>query len=195
MMGEIWRSIPGFSSYEVSNCGRIRNLDGRILSTSDDGNGYQKLMLYSDDGYRYCKKVHRIVAEVFLSKPTGIDDLTVDHIKSGADGKLDNSVYNLRWISRSENIKKAYRDGVCDDRINSQRKTIRCVNLWTYDELYYSSISEASEDLGIDRSAISHVLRGDIERTSHYVFEYVVGKERLLYDSDEFKADQYISRL
>lgn len=187
--------IPGFSSYEASDQGRIRRLRGNILSSSDDGNGYQKLMLYSDDGRRYCKKVHRLVAETFIPKPRGVQDLTVDHITSGELGKLDNSVENLRWMSRSENIKKAYRDGMCDARIQSQRKFIKSIDLWTNEELYFESIKDASLDIGLDRSSISHVLRGDIPKASHYRFEYVDGKEKLLYDSDEYAVYQYVSRL
>ena len=37
----------------------------------------------------------------------------------------------------------------------------------------------------IDRSSISHVLRGDIERTSHYYFEYADREDRLLYGLED----------
>ena len=201
---EIWKDIQGFVGYQVSNRGRVRtfwhrehyptgygtrNVLGstyRIMSLSDDGNGYLKVMLYShEDGRRYCKKVHRLVAEAFMAKPFG-NDWTVDHIQSGRLGKLDNSVTNLQWVSRAENIKKAYRDGMCDERIAMQRRPIIATNLWSGEELYFHSIKEASETLGIERSSISHVLIGDYERVRHYTFEYAGREERLLYGFEDY---------
>lgn len=193
---EQWKQIPGFSKYQISNEGRVRKIDGKILSLSDDGNGYLKLMLYGDDGHRYCKKVHRLVAEVFSPRPSeDLSEFTVDHIRPGRIGKLDNRVANLQWMSRRENIQKAYADGVCDDRIRSQRKVIVAIDLWTNEETYFRSIKDASEALQIDRSSISHVLLGGIQYTSHYKFEYVLGKDRLLYDSDDYQGYQQFSRL
>ena len=198
---EEWRDIAGFPGYQISSLGRVRTFwrrkhyptgygsynyisdTPRIMSASDDGNGYMKVMLYSSDlGHRYCKKVHRLVAEAFLPQDPRND--TVDHIRSGREGKLDNSVGNLRWIPRSENIRKAYRDGVCDERIRLSQKPIIAVDLWTGDEIYYPSIGIAAYELGLDRSSISHVLIGDSERAGHYTFEYAGREERLLYDSE-----------
>ena len=195
---EQWKDIDGFPGYQVSDKGRVRTFwkrkhyptgfgsynhisdEPQIMSQSDDGNGYMKLMLYSqNENKRCCKKVHRLVAEAFIEHEPEND--TVDHIRSGPEGKLDNSVSNLRWISRRENIQKAYRDGMCDGRIRRQRKPIIAVDLWTNEEKYFSSIDEASETLGLNRTTISHVLMGDMMKTSHYTFEYLQGKERLLY--------------
>lgn len=163
------------------------------MSQSNDGNGYMKVMLYSRViGRRVCKKVHRLVAEAFIPNPFGYD--TVDHIRSGAEGKLDNSTSNLRWISRRDNIRKAYLDGMCDDRIRAQNIDIIAIDLWTGFERYFPSIKEAAEVLNIDRSTISHVLRGDLERARHYTFEYAGREERMLYANyDEY--DQYVSWL
>lgn len=202
-MREKWKDVDGFPGYQVSNKGRVRTFwkkkhyptgygtynelvnDPKIMSTSDDGNGYQKLMLYSKEtGKRYCKKVHRLVAEAFIPNNDPTRD-TVDHIRSGPEGKLDNSVGNLRWISRSENIKKAYRDGVCDRRIINQNRDIVAIDLWTGKERYFESIKEAANTLRIDRSSISHVLRGDYQKVDHYTFEYAGREERLLYAGNE----------
>ena len=200
---EKWKDIDGFPGYQVSNKGKVRTFwrkkhyptgygtyrqlgdTPQLMSQSDDGNGYTKVMLYSkSNGKRCCKKVHRLVAEAFIEHEP-CDD-TVDHIRSGNIGKLDNSVSNLRWIPRAENIKKAYRDGVCDSRIISQRKDIIAKDLWTGEETYFESIKEASIALNIDRTYISHVLSGDCERTGHYYFEYASGEDRLLYGFDDY---------
>ena len=203
-MKEIWKDIPDFLGYQVSNLGQVRSFWKRkhyptgygtywylsdepyIMSQSDDGNGYMKVMLYCrEDGKRYVKKVHRLVAEAFI--PCDDPKLTVDHKRSGREGKLDNSVSNLQWITRQENIRKAYREGMCDARIKSQEKDIIAIDLWTGEEQYFSSIGEAASELSIDRTSISHVLRGDYEKTSHYRFEYAGREERLLYGNEGYE--------
>lgn len=208
---EEWRDVDGFEGYQVSNKGNVRSFwkkkhyptgygtyrvlgdEPHVMSTSNDGNGYLKLMLYNhDDRRRYCRKVHKLVADAFIPNDDPSKN-TVDHIKPGPEGKLDNSVENLRWMARSDNIKKAYRDGMCDRRIASQERDIIATDLWTREEIYFSSIQEAANELGIDRASISHVLRGDYARTSHYSFEYAGTEGRLLYGSDENKLLTWLS--
>lgn len=187
MNEEIWKDIDGYPGYKVSNLGRIlstRRGTERILSSSDDGNGYQKVMIYDSNGVRHCRKVHRIVAEVFVPHDPLLD--TVDHIRSGPEGKLDNSVNNLRWITRADNIKKAYSDGVCDERIKRQNKAIIATDIWTGEEAFYPSINDASYATGVERSSISHVLRGDQEIASHYRFDYAGREDILLYGLPDY---------
>ncbi|GHU53700.1 endonuclease [Clostridia bacterium] len=203
-MQEEWKDICNFIGYQVSNQGRVRTfwrrkhyLTGygsynylsdspKMMSQSDDGNGYMKLMLYNkNDGKRYCKKVHRLVAEAFIENDDTRKD-TVDHIVSGSSGKLNNSVNNLRWVSRRENIKKAYKDGMCDERIRKSKKPIMATDLWNGEVTYFPSIGDAAVCLDIDRSTISHILNGDLERTARYTFEYAQREERLLYGTSDY---------
>lgn len=202
---EEWRDIKNFIGYQVSNYGRVRSFwakrhyptgygtyrylseEPHIMPLSDDGNGYMKVMLYCKaDSKRYCLKVHKLVAEAFVPNnyEYGDCEYTVDHIKSGLASKYNNHADNLQWLSRSENIRKAYRDGMHDDRIRRSLKPIIAINLWTDEECYFSSIKEASTMLGIDRASISHVLLGDYERTGHYRFEYAGREENLLYGEE-----------
>ena len=208
-MEESWKPIEGFYGYEVSDQGRIRShwkkkhkstgygcdwiYDEKTnpIKSSDDGNGYQKVMLYDrESGKRSCKKVHRLVAEAFVPGQDNMND-TVDHIRSGKEGKLDNRASNLRWISRRENIQKAYLDGVCDERIRLSRKMLLVHDEFTKEELYFPSIKEASYRLGIEQSTISHnihdarpyLIRG------RYWAELIEGDERLNYD-DEYYYQQ-----
>ena len=200
---EKWKDIYGFPGYQVSNWGNVRSFWVKrrcetgygtyralvdiphLVPQSDDGNGYMKVALKRpDDPRTYCRKVHRLVAEAFIPREDEEAD-TVDHILYGPEGKLDNSVNNLRWVSRRENIQKAYRDGMCDERIRLQNKPIIAIDLWTGEEAYFHSIGEAAVYLGMDRSSISHVLLGDYYRVGHYRFEYAGREERLLYGWDD----------
>ena len=204
-MDEHWKEIEGYPGYEVSDQGRVRSYYAkekkkgcwggydrvlydepqRILKQSDDGNGYLKVNLQKGDKRR-CIKVHRLVAEAFIDNPNGYD--TVDHIVSGPDGKLDNSVNNLRWISRRENIQKAYADGVCDERIRMSRKPIVLTDEWTGDELYFDSIEEASEAINCDRTNISHALSRHGTVMYRYRVEYASREDRLIHGS---RFDEY----
>lgn len=197
MIREEWRDIPDFPGYQVSNTGKVRSFWKKIkkkgcwggyyrelteewyeLSQSDDGNGYMKVCLQNDEKRR-CVKVHRLVAEAFISHHP--DEDTVDHIRSGPEGKLDNTVNNLRWISRRDNIQKAYLDGVCDERIEKQNKPIILTDLWTGKEIFCRSINEAAEITRRDRSMISHALTQENNKVSHYIVEGVDPSELLLY--------------
>lgn len=203
-MIEEWKDIEGFEGYQVSSKGNVRSFwkrkhyptgygsysylsdEAKIMPTSNDGNGYQKLMLYDrKNNKRKCKKVHKLVADAFI--PCEFDDYTADHIKPGPEGKLDNSVENLRWLPRGENVRKAYHDGMHNNRILKSYKDIIAIDLWTGDEIYFSSIQEAANELHLNRTSISHVLRGDINKVSHYRFEYAERETRLLYGSDDNK--------
>ena len=198
-MKEVWKDIPSFRGYQVSNKGRVRSFwwkkhyptgygcywhltdTPRIMNLSGDGNGYLKVMLTDrDNGKRRCIKVHRIVAELFISHSPEED--TVDHIKSGPEGKLNNSVSNLRWMSRPENIRKAYRDGMCDKRIEHQKKVTVAIDIWTGNATGYSSASEAAIDLGLDRSTVIHAAIDGHVVANRYIFEYPDGEEALIYD-------------
>ena len=95
---EAWMLIDGYSNYEASSFGRIRNnRSGRIMSQSGDGRGYLKINLCKN-GKRKYQRVHRLVAEAFCKKPAGKNQ--VDHIDND---KHDNHYKNLRWTTNSEN--------------------------------------------------------------------------------------------
>ena len=92
---------------------------------------------------------------------------------------------NLRWVSRRDNIKKAYRDGVCDERIRMSQVPVMATDIWTGKRKYFNSIGDAAAELHVDRSTISHVLREDHRKTKHYTFDYADREDRLLYGGEE----------
>lgn len=194
-MVEEWRDIPDYPGYQVSNNGKVRSFwhqrkrsgtwggKKRVLTEtpyelrqSDDGNGYLKVYLQNDEK-RKCAKVHRLVAESFISREDGKD--TVDHIKSGDEGKKDNSINNLRWLSRRDNIQKAYADGMCDQRIKRSMKPVVVYDSWSGDEAYFDSIKEVSDVLHVDHSTLSHAIaRGCRVRRRYYIG--LAGREDIL---------------
>jgi hypothetical protein len=98
---EIWKEIPGFPDYQVSNMGRVKSFKkwagklGRILRPGIDGHGYQKVSLYTAQK-RFTKKIHKLMQLAFLEDKTAY----IDH-HNGV--KTDNRLNNLRLCTNQEN--------------------------------------------------------------------------------------------
>ena len=119
-MNETWKSAVGFEGfYEVSNLGRVRSvlrfitksngatmrIKERILKPRPQKSGHLLLWLRKDKK-TYAVNVHRLVANAFLGPcPTGMECCHNNGIA------WDNRAENLRWDTRSSNIKQAYVDG------------------------------------------------------------------------------------
>lgn len=116
-----WRPVVGFeTTYEVNDIGQVRRSGaaakngkghgggakiGRLLTDHDNG-GYRSVQLWKN-GKPTMKLVHVMVAEAFLPpRPLGYE---VNHDSGIKDNNL---VSNLEWMTRSENMKHAYRTGL-----------------------------------------------------------------------------------
>ena len=103
---EQWKDIIGYEGlYQVSNYGRIKNRK-RLLSPYPTQFGYFGINLVKC-GHKKGFKVHRLVALSFLEYNEGRE--FVNH-KDG--NKINNSVENLEWVTKSENTKHAYDNGL-----------------------------------------------------------------------------------
>lgn len=115
-ISEVWKDIHGYKGfYQVSNLGRVRRLSGvckarnglrvvpeKILKPGVNEYGYRYVILWRN-GVGRMKKVHRLVALLFIPKVRG--KKYIDH-KLG--DKSDNRAVSLRWVTQSENVKSAY---------------------------------------------------------------------------------------
>ena len=97
---EEWRSIRGFPNSEISSIGRIRNVKtGLILKPRSDTGCYLRINLCEKNiKKKLC--VHRLVAQELIDNPDNKQE--VDHIDHNPG---NNSIDNLRWASRSENMR------------------------------------------------------------------------------------------
>ena len=111
---EIWKDMVGYEGqYQVSNFGAIRSIvdnHGRsrmhIKSVFLRGAGYCYVNLSVKD-VCYIEAVHRAVAKAFIQNPESKPQ--VNH-KDG--DKLNNNVWNLEWVTCSENHKHAIAAGL-----------------------------------------------------------------------------------
>lgn len=153
-----WKIIKRFSRYKVSNFGDIYDLKQlKIINQHLNKDGYKCITLRGDDNIRKSFKVHRLVCSAFIKN---VDcKSTVNHV----DGvKCNNSINNLEWNTRSENIQHAWDTGLMKntksrkDGIRSKLgKRVICV---TTGETF-SSVGEAAEKTGLQKSNISAVCR------------------------------------
>ena len=91
--------IYGFSGYEVSNYGKIKNKKtGKILKENPNEKGYMKVNLMKDNR-SYTRRVHKLVCEHFNPNPG--HKPKVDHEDCN---KSNNRADNLRWCTHQENI-------------------------------------------------------------------------------------------
>lgn len=120
-MNEVWKPVSGFEEYyEVSNLGRVRSktrvtpnsltggtsqVKGKILKGRINRGGYRQFTL-SVAQRNTTRTAHRMVAVAHIPNP---DDLPI--VLHGPNGKLDNSVSNLRWGTNSDNMLDKRRDG------------------------------------------------------------------------------------
>lgn len=108
-----WRPIPGHRGYEVSPCGRVRSWIPwrntplpRELKCSPNQQGYPQVALHSPGTPKIVREVHKLVAAVFIGPRP--DQYETRHLDGN---KLNNSVANLEYGTRSENQQDAVRHG------------------------------------------------------------------------------------
>lgn len=104
-MKEQFRKVVGNDNYSISNNGRLLNKKGKE-KTFQKKDGYLKVDLYMN-GIKSSKRVHRLVAEAFIPNPKNKPD--VNH-KDG--NKCNNSVDNLEWVDKKENMQHASKNGL-----------------------------------------------------------------------------------
>lgn len=187
-MLELWVRVHGFPKYEVSNFGRVKSHHygcPRILRPEIDKYGYEKVVL-CNNGIQAKRLVHRLVAEHFKELPEGYEALTIDHLNGD---KRDNRPENLEWVTSSENLRRAHRDGRYTSVHRRQMTPIIVTDLWTGEETYYDSLHTASSNLHIPVSSICTALNRSNYTIEHYAVEYAGREEMLLYGNEYYDYD------
>lgn len=106
---EVWKNIPEFNNYQVSNLGNVRSLNYRrkgktnVLSKRINNRGRFAINIYKDGNQYANKLISVLVAKSFLNHKPCVSKLVVDHIDNNP---LNDSLYNLQLITQRENSTK-----------------------------------------------------------------------------------------
>lgn len=164
-MQEIWKDIPNYEGYQVSNLGRVRTYN-KITNTKKHGDRHwgNRILKYKEtnpkkhskhqgkqgtgyrvdlwkDGKPKSFLVARLVAFTFYNQDINDRKLTVDHIDGN---RLNNNINNLDLVTLKENIKRSYRNGLH----NSHTKQVKIQFKDCGVPIYCYSICEANRVLG-----------------------------------------------
>ena len=161
-MAEVWKKVKDNRTYSVSSTGLVRNdKTGRVLKPWICSVGYLtiKFGLYSKN-----KLVHRLVATAFISNPDNKPE--VNH-KDG--NKLNNSISNLEWMTRSENIQHGFETGLISRQIG-HKKSVGSKNSMAKlneekvkqirKELLKSSSYDIAKKYGVSYATIRYIASG-----------------------------------
>lgn len=160
-MKEQWKDIPNYEGlYRVSNLGRVKSLRNNIyLKPSPDGSGYPMVCL-CNKGKEKTTKIHRLVAENFLSKKP---NQQVNHIDFN---KNNNRVDNLEWITHRENIDHAVLNGRFKNR-RVARGSDSGTSKLTYSQVLaivglqgLQTSKEVGSSFGVSRRTITDIWNG-----------------------------------
>ncbi len=109
---EVWVLHPKCEFLLVSNFGRLKNIvTDHEYARMPNRQGYlMSNLVFADQRGRRCYMVARAVCETFFPYSDDIEMfLEANHINGN---KNDNSIYNLEWLTRQENLKHARENGL-----------------------------------------------------------------------------------
>ena len=185
---EEWQDIIGYECiYKISNLGNIESYDrvlknhnGSYLFRSRKINsfisklGYAKVHL-SLNGKHKEFSVHRLIAKAFI--PNLENKPEVNHIDGN---KLNNSISNLEWCTRSENLQHAWDNNlrkVSDYNKKRMSNMVKSRSILDHKKaeivlnlesgVYYYSIREASKAYNIERNKLASMLKNKRENKTN----------------------------
>lgn len=165
---DVFKTIPGYSSYKISKDARIRSYFNHIplsMKLHLGEKGYMSIKIVPDKGDARNEYIHRLVAITYIPNPDKLPE--VDHINKI---RTDNRLENLRWVTKQEN---------CENRNNKSRtKTISQYDLNRNKIREFSSSKEAVKILKLDihhkylNECAKKNKKDDVHTCLDYVWKY-----------------------
>ena len=166
---ERWRDVPGYEGiYQASDLGNIRTAEGKTTSNARYAirrwkQRVLKQKVTANRLGRYDARIHLwkdgkaktwLVARVIgLTWCPGYEDgLTINH-KDG--NPMNNRADNLEWVTRQENIRHAFRTGLCA----SFEKETKLISISDKAEYHFASEAEASRFLGRNHNYVNSCVK------------------------------------
>lgn len=176
MEKEVWTPIEGYEGYEVSNLGRVRSTDRKIIYKDGRTRMQKGRMLRPEickNGYLYvnlgrkgrAKTVHRLVAKAFLPNP---DNLPCVNHKD--ENKANPRLENLEFCSYKHNNNWGTKNARRAKPIMQLDKNNQKIKIW-------ESAAAVERELGINHGHIGSCCNGNRKTAGGYRWEYIDEKE------------------
>lgn len=162
--GEVWAFHPNYANIVVSSYGKVKNYF----------TGTEYSIRITRQGYRYCsiplfetigtkrnqsKLIHRIVAETFFDY-VPVHLYEANHITGD---KSDNSIYNINWLTRKENLQHARDTGLFKSQFGEMNGMYKYSNsdIKTLDELRKQgyTLKQLGYLLDMKENSVSNLLK------------------------------------
>lgn len=155
-MSKVWKTIPGFSCYRVSEIGEVEciELRGKMRSLGPVrfrlNDGYRHYSVRNDRGNSKTMSAHRLVALAFLPPPEA--DQTVVRHRNGL--RCCNHFSNLAWGTHKQNAEDRSRHGRNGAALLNDAKVLEI-------RASRESYAVLAERYGVNWQTISAVRTGD----------------------------------
>lgn len=147
---EIWRDIPGYRDFQVSNHGRVRNVFSHNILGCGFHNGRVRVNLYQR-GQANLVYVHRLVAQAFLS------DFDKRKTVRHKDRDYSNNHYTNLYMG---------------ERVQTLLPKNVGVQVLENGDIY-PSISAAARAVGGQATNVRRVLEGTLRQHKGHTFQFV----------------------
>jgi hypothetical protein len=157
---EIWKPIDFAPSYQISNTGIVRNVNGKIRKLRKML-GYHTLSLVITTGIKKYPLVHRLVASAFLN---------TDHLGQPLDPDIVYEVNHKNKIRSDNRVENLEIISVKHHRQKDQGKAVVVVNPITSDLKEFETITLASIFFGCSVTSISKAIREQDSMSGWFFF-------------------------
>lgn len=187
-MNEIWKPIRNYEDlYKISNLGNVKSLRTNKILKFGEVQGYLNVSLCKN-GKSVSKRVHRLVAEAFLSKKKNQN--IVNHIDGN---KQNNNVNNLEWCTQKDNIQHSWKNGfsksnekqkqavkIANKKINRYGREIFQYNLNGKFVKKWCNAREIKRQLGISLTTLFMACTGRQKSACGYIWKYGENPKKII---------------
>lgn len=162
---EIKQCKPPYSRYKISRNGVVIGpRSNRPIKQYINNSNYVVVGVTKDGSNKHTTvTLSHLLGLAWIPNPENLSD--VDHID---DNRLNNALYNLRWVSHRDNLVKEHRRQLMK-RANG--RPVRKVNDDSSFEVY-SSIKEAAEAVGLSNTSVAGSANGTLHLNKPYHFVF-----------------------
>lgn len=172
-MKELWKNIPNYEGYQVSNLGRVRTYNKITCKQGIQRHWKDRILKYKNKSYNPGYRVDlwkdgkpktllvaRLVAFTFYSQDINNSNLTVDHLDGN---RFNNNINNLEIVSLAENIKRGFENNLYKNQIK-----IKLIEKNTKKENIFNNLSKGSIFLGYNKGYLSNKIKKNIFENNDY---------------------------